>query len=215
MSAYAALLLDLDGTLVDSEPKHIEAHRRFLRSEGIPFTEEDLLGNIGRGDRSFYRRLIDQSGRGGDPDDWVRRKTAMLVDLYRQEGLALRPGAQVLLDRAWRLGIACAVVTSAERGLCLATLMAVGLAQRLPTRICFEDTVHHKPHPLPYQLCCQRLGVPPGRCLALEDSPSGVASARTAGCTVFAIPDKVEERALLAAGATRLVRDLSEVELAS
>src|SRR4051812_35670271 len=203
--SYAALLLDLDGTLVDSEPRHIEAHRNFLATQGIAATDELCFGNIGKGDRHFYQRLIDEHRVSGDAAEWVRRKTTMLMDSYRIKGLALRPGVHELLDRAFRDGLPCVIVTSAERALCALTLEVTGLARRLPSRVCYEDTPAHKPDPEPYLLAARRMGVPPERCLVVEDSTSGVKAGKAAGCAVHAFPGLVAERELIAAGADRIV----------
>ncbi len=207
---YAALLLDLDGTLVDSEPRHFHAHRTFLATQGITATDEMVVGNIGKGDHSFYQHLMKTHGISADAAAWVERKTALLMESYRIEGLALRPGVHELLARALAEGIACTVVTSAERRLCALSLDVAGLAKRLASRICHEDTVEHKPHPAPYLLACRRLSVPPQRCLVIEDSVSGVRSGKAAGCTVFASPGLVSAAELLAAGADRCVASLAE-----
>src|SRR4051812_16567080 len=117
LQPYAALLLDLDGTLVDSEPKHCEAHRRFLATHGITASDEIIFGNIGKSDRHFYTTLMQHHGIQAEPEAWMARKTEMLMDIYRVEGLALRPGVLELLDIAFDHGICAAVVTSAERRL--------------------------------------------------------------------------------------------------
>jgi sugar-phosphatase len=209
--SYAALLLDLDGTLVDSEPRHVEAHRTFLATQGIAASDELCFGNIGKGDHSFYQRLIEEHRVTGDAAEWVRRKTAMLMESYRIKGLALRPGVHELLDHSFRDGLPCVVVTSAERSLCALTLDVTGLARRLPSRICYEDTPAHKPDPAPYLLAARRMGVPPERCLVVEDSISGVKSAKAAGCAVCAFPGLIGERELANAGADRVVASLAEV----
>jgi HAD superfamily hydrolase (TIGR01509 family) len=209
--SYAALLLDLDGTLVDSEPRHVETHRTFLATQGIAASDELCFGNIGKGDRQFYQRLIDEHRVTGDAAEWVRKKTAMLMDSYRIKGLALRPGVHDLLERAFDDGLPCVVVTSAERELCALTLEVTGLAKRLPSRVCYEDTPGHKPDPAPYLLAARRMGVPPERCLAVEDSISGVKSAKAAGCAVCAFPGLIAERELMSAGAERVVASLAEV----
>ncbi len=84
----AALLLDLDGTLVDSEPRHVATHRTFLATQGITASDELCIGNIGKGDRSFYERLIREHGHQADAGDWVVQKTALLMQSYRISGLA-------------------------------------------------------------------------------------------------------------------------------
>lgn len=208
----AAVFLDLDGTLVDSEPLHFEAHRRFLATVGVAVTQRDLEGNIGRGDRAFYEDLMRRDGREGDAADWVRRKTDVLIAIYGEVGLKLRPGAEVLVERCRSSGVCCAVVTSSERRLCVAALQAAGLAALLPIRICHEDVASHKPDPAPYLLAASRLAVPAARCLAVEDSETGVRSARAAGCRVVGLRGLVSDGRLLVAGAQRLVDSLADID---
>jgi HAD superfamily hydrolase (TIGR01509 family) len=211
LQPYAALLLDLDGTLVDSEPKHCEAHRRFLATQGITASDEIIFGNIGKSDRHFYTTLIQHHGIQAEPEVWMERKTEVLADLYRIDGLALRPGALELLDAAFDHGICAAVVTSSERRLCALSLEVAGLSHRLPIRVCHEDTVGHKPDPAPYLLATRRLSVPSARCLVVEDSVSGVRAGKAAGCTVAAFPGLVSAADLVAAGADHCVTTLADV----
>ena len=211
MNLPAALLLDLDGTLVDSEPRHRDAHCRFLATQGIQASDEVIFANIGKGDLPFYAHLINLHGAQGDPQAWIERKTEMLMEDYRIRGLALRPGVHELLAQAASGGIAIIVVTSAERHLATLSLEVAGLAQRLPARICHEDTREHKPHPAPYLLAAQRLGVPPDRCLVVEDSHIGVAAGKAAGCTVIGYPGLISAEALIKAGANRCVTSLTQV----
>ncbi|MCK6489168.1 MAG: HAD family phosphatase [Planctomycetes bacterium] len=210
--AAAAVFLDLDGTLVDSEPLHFEAHRRFLSTVGVAVSEADLQGNIGRGDRTFYQDLMRRSGVSGDAAAWVERKTDVLIGIYQELGLRLRPGAEKLLDRCAAAGICCVVVTSADRRLCRAALAATRLSQRLAIRVCHEDVVRHKPDPAPYLLAAERMGLPPARCLAVEDSESGVKAARAAGCRVVGLRGLVSDGRLLVAGAHRLVSTLADID---
>ncbi len=206
MPRPAALFLDLDGTLVDSEPLHIEAHRRFLASQGVAFSVDDLAGNIGKGDIAFYRALVERQQLGAvDVLDWTRRKTQVLMEIYRGEGLPIRPGMAALLDRAFASGVFVAVVTSSDRALCVLSLEVTGLDRRLPMRVCYEDVTHHKPHPQPYLLAAERLSVPPANCVVVEDSESGVRSARAAGCTVIGFAGLVSAERQLAAGAHRCI----------
>ncbi len=207
----AALLLDLDGTLLDTEPLHFEAHRRFLAGVGITPSHEELIGNIGKGDVSFYQALMQRYGKSGDAAAWVAAKTAVLMGIYREQVVQAQPGAGELLDHAWRHGITCMVVTSSERALAAAALLSAGLDRRLPMRICREDTVRHKPHPEPYLLACVRMSMPTNRCLVVEDSPSGIAAGRTAGCPVVAFAGHIPAAVQLRAGAQRVVTRLDDL----
>jgi HAD superfamily hydrolase (TIGR01509 family) len=208
---FSALLLDLDGTLVDSEPRHCTAHRQFLASQGIEASEEIIYGNIGKGDREFFTVLARMHDRQIDALDWCRRKTAILMSLYASEPLSVRAGVANLLDHAQKLGMRSCVVTSSERAVADLALRSSGLQARLPLRICYEDTAEHKPDPAPYLLATERLGVRAAECLAIEDSISGVRSAATAGITVIGFAGLVPAADLMRAGAARSVLDLNEV----
>lgn len=211
MTAICALLLDMDGTLVDTEPVHIEAHRRFLATVGIVPTEAELLGNIGKGDEQFYRDLMALHGRAGDADAWVAAKDQVVGDLYRHQGVPVRAGVHALLDHASEWGLTCVVVTSSGRELARTALESSGLAGRLPMRVCYEDTVEHKPRPDPYLLAASRLSMPPAACLVIEDSASGVASGCAAGCLVVAVQGHIPAAALRRAGALRVLERVDEI----
>jgi HAD superfamily hydrolase (TIGR01509 family) len=211
MRTPAAILIDMDGTLLDTEPLHFEAHRRFLPRHGIVPTEADLHGNIGRGDRSFYRDLMARHGKAGDATAWVEAKTDILVDIYRAAPVPLMPGADRLLAAAWELGVPVVVVTSSERRLAAAALLSAGLALRLPMRVTRDDVSDYKPHPRPFLLAAERLGLPPETCLAIEDSVTGTTAAAAAGCAAVAVAGYVPAAALAAAGARCVVGSLADL----
>lgn len=208
---FAALLLDFDGTIVDSEPRHCAAHRRFLATQGISASDAELIGNIGKSDRLFYLELMARHGKTGDVLKWMAGKTAMLLDIYRAEGLELRPGVCALLEHAFAEGVPVCVVTSTERRVAALGLEMIGLDRRLAARVCYEDVARRKPDPEPYQLAAARLGVPPERCLVVEDSTTGVAAAVAAGAVTIGFIGLTGEEHLAAAGASRCVRSLHEL----
>ena len=212
MSLPAALLLDLDGTLIDSEPLHFEAYRRFLAPLGIPVTDADLTNNIGKGDPEFCETLLKRHGLTASVEEWMAGKSRVLAELYQTE-LRLRPGVHALLERAWIAGVPCVVVTSTIRQVATIALTVTGIAGRLPMRVCNEDTVEHKPHPAPYLLAISRLGVPAKRCLAVEDSLSGIRSVKAAGARAIAVPDIITGEQLAAVGADQVCASLDEVAL--
>lgn len=209
---FAAVFLDLDGTLVDSEPLHCEAHARFLKTQGLEISEERILGNIGKSDRRFYLDLMEQSGVRGEVDAWMAEKTRILISIYREENkLRLMPGVVEFLDYAGSEGVPCAVVTSSHRLLATAALEVTGLAARLPMRICHEDTPLRKPDPSPYLLAARRLDVPAGNCLVVEDSVFGVTAGVAAGAFTVAMRGYTAEAEILAAGARRVVGSLADL----
>ncbi len=208
---FAAVLLDFDGTTVDSEPKHCAAHQRFLKTQGIELTEAEIYGNVGKSDRLFYLGLMERFGKHGDVFAWMAGKTEALLDIYRSEGLELRPGVKALLDHAFDQGVSVCLVTSTERRVAHLGLQIIGLDRRIQNRVCYEDVERRKPAPDPYLLAAARLGVPPQRCLALEDSVSGMTSAAAAGTQTVGLVGLANAADLHAAGANRCVASLAEL----
>ncbi len=209
--SYAAVLIDFDGTLVDSEPKHCQAHQRLLAREGIELEIAEIMGNIGKSDRTFYLGLMERHGKRGDVDSWMRDKTDILLEIYRSGGLELRPGVRALLDHARSEGLCCCVVTSTERRAAALGLELCGLSARLPLRVCYEDVIARKPDPAPYLLAARRLSVPIEHCLVIEDSVSGVTSGHAAGAHTVALLGYAAEAVLVAAGAARCVASLEDL----
>ncbi|HEY3339281.1 MAG TPA: HAD family phosphatase [Propionicimonas sp.] len=175
----AALLLDLDGTLVDSEGFHRQVFRNWFASRGWTATDEVLAGFTGR-------RADDVLAHS--PGPWAGEDVqVMLGELLAAMAALPRPdlasGAEELL-RGARLPLG--LVTSANTDwarTCLDDLLDVFAV--VVTR---DDVTHGKPHPEPYQLACARLGVLARDCVAVEDAPAGVASALGAGIgTVVAV----------------------------
>jgi HAD superfamily hydrolase (TIGR01509 family) len=100
--------------------------------------------------------------------------------------VTIRPGARALLAEVGAAGVPYALVTSSEREFARAVLDCTGF--RFPVVVTGDDVSAHKPDPEPYLLAARLLGADPRRCVALEDSPNGVASAGAAGCVVIAVP---------------------------
>jgi len=179
MPDAAALLLDLDGTLVDSEGFHRQVFRNWFAARGWPVSDEVLAGFTGR-------RADDVLGNS--PGPWAGEDVAvMLAELLA--GMAALPRPQLALGAADLLavaGVPLGLVTSANTAwarTCLGELLDVFTV--VVTR---DDVTHGKPHPEPYRLACEWLGVTPADCVAVEDAPAGVASALAAGIgTVVAV----------------------------
>ena len=112
-----------------------------------------------------------------------------MAELVRRAGVPLQPGARELLAEVAAAGLPHALVTSSERRFMDQVLASTGL--RFDALVCADDVSVTKPDPEPYLLAAKLVGVPPGDCFALEDSPNGVASAEAAGCRVIAVPSLV------------------------
>ncbi|MFI6027534.1 HAD family hydrolase [Amycolatopsis magusensis] len=189
----AAVLWDMDGTLVDTEKlwdvalyevaqwlggELTEAQRATLVGSNMETTTRFLLGTLGKPDTPELR---------ADIASWIRTRTAALFG----DALPWRPGAHEALTAVRAAGIPSALVTSTERELTELALNTIG-REFFDVTVCGDEVGgHNKPDPEPYLLAARLLGVDPARCVAVEDSPPGTESAVAAGCTVLVVPNDV------------------------
>jgi HAD superfamily hydrolase (TIGR01509 family) len=177
----AAVLFDMDGTLVDSEKLWGVALQDLAVRAGGRLSEKARLAMVGTSmpvSMAIFREDLAQPDRPYDAD--VAWLTDRVADLFA-DGLDWRPGARELLLAVRAAGIPTALVTSTERRLAEVALKTLGA----------ENFDVSKPDPEPYLTAAGLLGVPVGECVAIEDSPSGVASAVASGAVVLAVPSDV------------------------
>jgi len=176
-----AVLLDMDGTLVDSDAAVERAWQAWAAQNGIAMA--DLLPRLhGSPAGSTIRALLPDVD-----DDAVDRATQFQLGLQYDDLAEIRalPGAHELLATLDKLHLPWAVVTSADRRLAKARLGAAGIDA--PVLVTTEDSARHKPFPDPYLVAAQRLGVDPARCLVVEDSQPGIDAGHAAGAQVAAL----------------------------
>ena len=185
-TASPAVLFDMDGLLIDSEPLWLEAETAIMARLGASWTEQDQAQLLGGSLERSVRYLLGKATRPAPPElvgEWLMSD---ITERVRRDGVPVRPGARELLASVARAGLPYALVTSSERGFMEAVLASTGM--RFDVLVCAGDVTATKPDPEPYLLAAKLVGVHPADCFALEDSPNGVASAEAAGCRVFAVP---------------------------
>jgi HAD superfamily hydrolase (TIGR01509 family) len=187
----AAVLFDMDGTLVDSEKVwEIALHELAARAGGklSPEARAAMVGSSMANSMRIFREDLGQPDRPEEPDvTWL---TSRVFNLFR-EGLVWRPGAAELLRAIKIAGLPTALVTSTGRVLVEAALDTLG-RENFDVVVCGDEVAMPKPDPEPYKTAAALLGVPIGRCVAIEDSPTGVASALASGAVVLAVPAELE-----------------------
>ena len=197
--SFAAVLFDLDGTLVDSTPAVVRAWTSWAADRGLPLP--DLAANHGRPAVDLIARMVPAADIPLALVDFQARELADVADV-----VAL-PGAADLLAAVGDRG---AVVTSGTRPLALARLAAAGLVPPAVT-ITFDDVRRGKPDPEPFLLAARRLGVDPADCLVVEDAPAGLTGAGEAGCATLAVLGTHTAPQL--GGADAIVAALTQVSL--
>jgi HAD superfamily hydrolase (TIGR01509 family) len=182
-SRPAAVLWDMDGTLVDSEPYWIAAESELARDFGVSWTHEDGLSLVGN-PLTVSGTILQDRGVDLPVDEIVDRLLHRVTEQVR-ESIPWQPDARALLDEVVAAGIPCALVTMSYRTLADAMLAHVpGVFDVVVTG---DAVTHGKPHPEPFLTAAQRLGVDIHDCVAIEDSPSGTASAHASGAVTIAV----------------------------
>jgi HAD superfamily hydrolase (TIGR01509 family) len=184
--ALQAILFDMDGLLIDSEPLWFEVESEVMAHLGgqwSPADQRELVG--GSLDRSVDY-LLARATRAASREQVGRWMVDGMTALLRERGVPVLPGARELLAEVTGAGLPNALVTSAQRQIMEAAIPKIGMS--FTATVCAEDVREGKPAPEPYLLAAELLGVRPDCCVALEDSPNGVASAQAAGCLVVAVP---------------------------
>ncbi|ROS74371.1 HAD family phosphatase [Cellulomonas sp. PhB143] len=187
----AAVLWDMDGTLVDSEPYWMEAEAELVARHGGTWTHEDALGLVGNPLEVSAAVLLEAGVRLEVP----QILTFLVTTVARRisEHVPWRPGALELLVAVREAGIPCALVTMSYRELAV-PLVAAAPAGAFDQLVCGDDVRRGKPDPEPYLRAAQLLGVDARDCVAVEDSPPGIASALAAGATTLGVEAVVPVR---------------------
>ena len=177
-----AILWDMDGTLIDTEPYWIGAEIALCAAHGASWTHEDGLGLVGNPLVTSAEVLRDRG---------VDLPTPAIIDALLDEVIARvtehvpwQRDARELLTRARARGVPCALVTMSYASLADAFIRSAGAFESVVTG---DFVVNGKPHPEPYLTAAAELGVPIERCLAIEDSPSGIRSAQASGARTVAV----------------------------
>jgi HAD superfamily hydrolase (TIGR01509 family) len=180
----------MDGTLVDTEPYWIEREHELVDLYGNgAWTDAHAHALVGSDLRESARYMSRHGAIDLPVDDIVNLLLDGVIERIRRR-IPWRPGARELLADLRREGIPCALVTMSWRR------FAEAVVDMLPPDsfqaiVVGDDVTDGKPHPEPYLTAARLVGVPPERCVAIEDSPTGVRSAVAAGCITIAVPHVV------------------------
>jgi HAD superfamily hydrolase (TIGR01509 family) len=200
----AAVLWDMDGTLVDTEPLWIETEHDMARAHGATWTQADALELVGNDllDSGLYikKRMGLDATPGAIVDELIAGVLAKMTD-----EMPWRPGALALLGSLGEAGVRCGLVTMSY------TSFVAPILRHLPPEtfrvvVTGDQVSRGKPHPEPYLTAAAALGVRAEECVAIEDSNTGAKSAEAAGCLVLVVQNHVP----VLAGPRRVFRDTLE-----
>lgn len=203
-AAIAAVVLDMDGIITDTETLWDEVRRGMAAEDGVPWPAGATEAMMGMSTPEWSTFLAREVGLRGEPGELAGRTIDGMAAHYRA-GVPLMPGAVEAIHRLsarWPLGLA----SSSPRRLIDTVLAELGVTDRFAATVSTEEVAAGKPSPDGYLRACELLGVEPAAAVAIEDSSNGVRSAAAAGMRVIAIPHDAYDVApdALALAAVRL-----------
>lgn len=189
MTTVRAAIFDMDGLLIDTEPIWRRSEIEIFGELGLHLTAaqcmETMGVRVGEVVRLWYRR---HPWDGPSCEEVTRRIYASVIEHVRTEGAPM-PGVMKTLRLVHDRGLPCAVASSSSEMLIHAVIEQLDIGRFISVVCSADDEVEGKPHPAVYMTAARRLGVPPEQCVAFEDSPNGVVSAKAAGMYCIVVPD--------------------------
>ncbi|WP_336210125.1 HAD family hydrolase [Nonomuraea sp. LPB2021202275-12-8] len=185
--ALQAVLFDMDGTLVDTEPLWWQATASVARTLGFELGPADtphVLGHTVEDTAAHLLSARPPSRPAESTTDLIRLLTESFARRVERSARVM-PGAPDLLHQLSAARLPTALVSASPRS--IVDLVLPRLGHRFDHVVAAEDTARGKPYPDPYLEAARRLGADPGRCVAVEDSPTGITAATAAGCRVLAV----------------------------
>ncbi|MGH2447211.1 MAG: hexitol phosphatase HxpB [Chloroflexota bacterium] len=191
MARIKAVIFDMDGVLIDTEPVWRAVERDIFAGLGLRLSEEQLVESMGVPLAEVVRRRYQSHPWEGPKLDEVAASIETgVIDRARGEGEPA-PGAVEALAHVRSRGLPIAIASSSSHALIDAVIDRLGIGEYIDALCSGDDEVAGKPNPAVFLTAARRLGVAPAECLTIEDSPVGVLAAKRAGMLCVALPDPV------------------------
>ena len=183
-SRFRAVIFDMDGVLIDSEPLHLEALNQVLAPLGHQATAAENEQFWGMTSQECWQVLTDRYALTGNLADYLSQYDECLLRILQRPVVPM-PGARDVLARLRQNGVRVALASASKKVWVDATLSALRLREFFEVVVCGDEVEHGKPSPDVFLLAATRLGVPPERCVVIEDAPNGILAAKRAGMTAI------------------------------
>lgn len=189
MSTVAAAIFDMDGLLIDTEPIWRRSEIEVFGELGLHLTEEQCMQTMGVRVADVVELWYSRHPWVGPSCSEVTRLIYTSVIKHVQSEGSPMPGVSNALRIVHDRGMPCAVASSSSEILILAVIEQLNIGEYIQVVCSADDEAEGKPHPAVYVTAARRLGVQPEECVAFEDSPNGILSAKSAGMLCIAVPD--------------------------
>ena len=203
------VVFDMDGVLVDSAPPHFESWQRLAAEEGITVTRAQFEASFGRQNRDIIPTFF-----GPVSDERLQALANRKEEIYRnivREKVPVIEGAVELIEALAAEKVPLAIGSAGPLENIRLILQSMRVAQHFDVIVSGDDVTRGKPDPMVFSVACERLRLPPSRCVVIEDAPVGVMAARSAGAKVAAVMMHHSKEALKGAGANVVVQRLREI----
>lgn len=182
-----AVIFDMDGVLIDSEPVHLEAFRMMIEDLGVEFDREYYLQFIGSTTEHMWDKIIKDFGITLSKEELMNRSDENVGKIIKDKGYPVMPGIQQLVRSISEAGIKLAVASSSGMARIIDTLDKLQIRELFDCTVSGEQVVHPKPAPDTFLKAAELLKVSPSECIVVEDSLNGMKAAKNAGmiCVMY------------------------------
>ncbi|MCL1844434.1 MAG: HAD family phosphatase [Defluviitaleaceae bacterium] len=181
-----AVIFDMDGVLIDSQPLHYAVDIRVLKACGHPATIETVTPYTGIGNPDRWPKYKEDLNLSQEVDELIAMTEEAMRDIFSAANLPLIDGVALLIDGIKAMGIRIGVASSSPPELISLILQKTGIADKFDFIVSGEDVSEGKPSPEIYLRAAEKAGFPPEKCVAIEDAPVGILAAKNAGITCIA-----------------------------
>ena len=186
LTVKPAIIFDMDGVLIDSQPLHYEIDMRVLKACGYPAEFSTVTPYTGLSNQSRWPKYKENFNLSPSAERLIEMSEEAMRDIFNEADLAAIDGIPALLQGIKDMGLYCGVASASPLELVQLVLNRIRLSKYFDGITPVEEVTASKPAPDIYLRAAAKAGLPPGQCIAIEDSPAGILSAKNAGFTCIA-----------------------------